>query len=933
MKRKLPFSKSVVRIFIGIFVVCILSNAQIRAQPDTLFPVGIIEPFDGEVVEPLSFPLQSGNPIGDINGDGVVDFSFERYTWNEQTPDLTDKTYKSAIVTDISNPKSAFVITGAQIDGIGDYNGDGFDDMVDLYNQRVFLGNATGADFDTLSVSLTENAKKVRFYGDLDGDGKSDFIFNNPNDYKDSLMVSSINYSSPKKINISFLYGVDDELFFSVYDYDLDGDNELLIIGYEWHRYEYGWFVYDSVTDRYEYEKAKFRDCIHDPYHAFASTLTDLNGDGYLDICHAYFEEGFNIEAYFGNGQPPYYFDNAVEIEVHNSDRYFYCAGDFNGDGASDWYSKSHPDSMIVYYGHPDVAEQGFVKSTYYMGDNILMVTKPRFPGHYDLSQQPEMFDYDGDQIADIMLDYWTFNELNEYDTIGTAIITGSPEPDFTSPLKIGLNKSSNYDDLRYGEKVKNIGDFNRDGYDDWAVLATRGCFINIYYGGAPLDYEPDKTIWLPQYPFTQSFDMAFGDLNADGWVDLAVSNSSVSDVRYTSTLMEDKEKVYVFFGGATMPDVLHAEDASYVLEGTDVFYSFGYGLSIPGDFNADGFNDLIVAGGLHKQGSREAYIYWGGEQLSETPDVTIKGWGSYFGSLFGSPITNCGDINNDGFIDFTLGDRHNGPGKSLVYFGGSDADSYYDEVLVNPVETGRQFGMATPKTEGDFNHDGFPDLVQWNYYSSTINVFFGGPEFDSISDIVLTDSSLSVFMSCVEFVNDFSEKGKADLFISDYTTNGELLVFYGSDESKHGADLVLANESLHARGLASGDFNNNGVVDVFTGNSYSPVNGWAPGGVVQHYVSPTVVGTVDKLSESITEFSVIPNPAHAQIKILCKTNKTEDFDISVVNINGKEVLRSKGQTNSSTPISIESLPNGMYFVTITSSSFSKSKKVLKVGM
>lgn len=910
------------------------TNNQIYAQSDTLFPTGVINSINDVEVDPINFPLQFGEPVGDVNGDGFVDFVFTKYTWNELTEEYTDKVWKSAIVTNIDKPKSAFVIYDAEVQGIGDYNGDGYDDMIDINQERIYFGNALGEEFDTIGIGLFENSEKVYFYEDITGDGKSDLIIGEEStSITDSVFVFSFEHSSPIHLPVNFNWGFTQiPLMFNYYDYDNDDEKELLAVAYEFGNYNYGWFTYNSDSNEFILENENFLTSSTEPNYSFAKAISDINGDGLEDICHVFYDEGLHLEVCFGKSTPPYYFDFPVQIQMFNDNRLLYNAGDINNDGADDWYSKEVLDSIVVYYGNAEVADSGFIKMSYFTGNENLLMPLTRFYGTYHLAGEPLLLDYNKDDFFDLMFNFWSFDNNQEYDTLGMAIYSGSTQPDFSSARILGTSKADAYIENGFGGKIENIGDFNKDGYDDWAILSTIGCYLNIYYGGEIIDYEVDRQILLPNYPYVESRDMAFGDLNDDGWVDVAVSSSTESEIRFISNLLEEKQNIYVYFGSEDMPDQLHSTDADLVLKDSTTFYSFGKNISIPCDYNADGFNDLVVGGELNKKSKGTAFIYYGGEQVSDSPDMTINVNESTFGAIFASPITSCGDINNDGFNDMVLGDGSNTPGQALVYFGGPDADELFDVSLINPISSGSQFGYASPTVEGDFDFDGYPDIIEWNNSGNLIHVYRGGPDFDQFSDIKLADPKLLGINRYIQYIKDFSEKGKSDIFISTrYNSTGLFLLFFGTNSNKYSADMVFKNNFGYPGGIASGDFDKDGFTDVFVGMPAYPIDGWVNGGVVQHYRSPVLVGVEEKDSNNNFEVKLLPNPTTSQLQIDCKTDSPENIDISILNLGGKVVKEIRAESNTKITIELGKLPAGLYFVNVKSDSFSQSSKVVKL--
>ncbi len=907
------------------------------AQPDTLYAIGQLAPYDVNHVDSLNFPLRLAEPIGDINGDGLCDFVVNTgWAFNEKTDDPNDFIPKSAIITDISQPHGTLVLNNTNIQGIGDYNGDGYDDMVDLLGHVILLGRSSGQGFNTINVDFPAEMENVLFKDDISGDGKSDFILGGYD--HDSLYIYSQEYESYKALSMYMMWTTIDSYFIDFYDYDGDGTEELLVATYSFSNFMFKWFVYDGVSDEFSVEKQKNLPPIHAPSTHYSNFMADMNGDGLKDICHTYYGNGaMNLEVRFGSNTSTNYFSEPVEIEMGNKNRLIYCAGDVNHDGADDWYSKVAVDTIIMYYGSDSVATHGFNTALFPIESNELIVPYAKNPNFLSPVNNLKAFDYDGDSFSDILLSYWSFNESKQYDTSGMVILMGSDNPDFNDKLVFGDAEPVTNTKDGFGTKVLNIGDFNHDGFEDWAVLAAAEKYIDIYYGGAVMDYAYDKQILLPQMPTSQCLDMVFGDLNNDGWIDLAVSNGNLLyEVGFVSSLIPAIEEVYVFYGGPDMPDVVDWRDAEAILDGfEDDYHAYGRSLAIPGDYNNDGFNDLIVGGGQSFT-SDGVYMYFGGDQFASEPGLTLIssiGYGNYY---FGYPATSCGDINNDGYRDFTLGagSLQNSNGKSLIYFGGPFYHHTQDMVLDNPTPDGRNFGTFTPRIEGDFNHDGIPDLAHYDPYDTlgaSLYIYKGGQNMDNTIDLYLSDTARLYQLRSIEYVPDFSEKNKSDILLMSGYNDPNLLLFTGCDHDKTSVDYIFKNSLKNVGSVASGDFNNDGHTDVLVGNSNSAAAGWAPWGVVQHYVSPMLVGTNEEPMESFTSLSVAPNPANDHILVTYNSKSNEKITLTICNLAGAEVYKMNGQSNESNTININHLKSGVYVVSVLSSGKTERTKIVKI--
>ncbi len=211
-----------------------------------------------------------------------------------------------------------------------------------------------------------------------------------------------------------------------------------------------------------------------------------------------------------------------------------------------------------------------------------------------------------------------------------------------------------------FGEAVASAGDVNGDGFVDLAVASgSRPGAVTVYLGG-PAGPGGSGTTLSPGHVrsgFGATIASA-GDVNGDGYADLLVGG------------VEDAQ---VFLGG---PAGL-ATTAAFTLAGATANGLTGDASVVqgPGDVNADGMPDLSVGGALY---------------LSSAAGLVVEaGFASSAGSF-------AGDENGDGFVDFAAGHVFAGTPEGID----ESADIF------------GQAGETTLGTAGDIDGDGYSDII-----------------------------------------------------------------------------------------------------------------------------------------------------------------------------------------------------------------------------
>ncbi len=315
-------------------------------------------------------------------------------------------------------------------------------------------------------------------------------------------------------------------------------------------------------------------------------------------------------------------------------------------------------------------------------------------------------------------------------------------------------------------------GDWNGDGILDVAVVSgSLNLLVTLQGNGAggftnkvqyPTDAYPKQVI--------------AADFDRDGRIDLAAVNNNATSIQ-----------------------IWRGDGTGGFAPGTPLTTGPNpQGMSVA-DFNGDGVADVVVC----NFGADNVGVYLGLPAGGfASPTILSPG--------FGPRATLAGDINGDGFTDLLVTlSRVSGVGQAALYLGnGSGGFTLQPLVYTGPV----------PNTvaAGDFNQDGFLDVVTVNLTGNTVSVLQNtGGAFLLGTKVPLPSGAFPQGVVAADLNND----GKADVASANQSPN-TVTIMYGDGQGGFPTPGPTPRTGTTPYSIVADDYNHDGLIDMVTANN-----------------------------------------------------------------------------------------------------------------
>jgi len=374
------------------------------------------------------------------------------------------------------------------------------------------------------------------------------------------------------------------------------------------------------------------------------------------------------------------------------------------------------------------------------------------------------------------------------------------------------------------GFSVSGAGDVNGDGLDDFVIGARNNSQGGDGAGKVYLIFGK-KDGWLKKTSLSEVFPVFIGemeedntgsalapagDVNGDGFSDLLIGSAKNDEGG------EDSGAIYIVWGhDGVWKRFNHLNRVGTKFIGENAYDQTGSAISMAGDIDGDGYDDIIFGSSKEGEGGKgagAAYLIkgkkdgWG--RSIDLAFADIKIFGDKAKAKFGFSVSFLGDINGDGLSDIGVGSPASSKGgkkigRLSIFLGSGDIfssvkrKSSSEDLFIVGQKKKDQFGYSLAYL-GDINADGFDDFAvsstrnsEWKKKAGKTYIFFGKEKWEKENSAkkanigILGEKKRDYSGNRLSFIGDFRGDGAAGVMIgsdsnsSNGRSSGKTYIFF----------------------------------------------------------------------------------------------------------------------------------------------------------